>query len=102
MKFYSEKTKKFYESAEACVDAEEKFDAEQAKLKEKRAEEARIRKERAKEVEEAYLAAEKAREHYIAVRNKFIEDHGSFHMTISKKDSMLPTSIDDIFRMFFY
>ena len=79
MKFYSEETKRFYDTAEACKEAEDKAKAKReeaaakaAKLKEERA-------NRAKEVEEAIAHANE-------LLNKFVEDYGSFHYTYSIGD----------------
>lgn len=75
MKFYSEETKKFYDSAEACQEDEVKVKAEKeaaavraAQLKEERA-------SRAKEVEDALAHANE-------LLNNFVKDYGSFHYTI--------------------
>lgn len=99
MKYFSEKTKKFYENADDCVAAETAFDEEQARIAAERKAAAEARKERAKEVEDAYKAAEEARAVYIKLRNKFVEDFGSFHMTI--RNSEAPAAFDELFKFFF-
>lgn len=86
MYIYSEKTNKKYDSVEACVEAEKAYDEqlERARLeKEKLTSE---RAARAKEVEDAYQKAVNARKEYDAVLEKFVEDYGSFHMSIHSGD----------------
>lgn len=70
MKFYSEVTKKLYDTPELVKEAEDKVKAAEeraSKLKEMRA-------ERAKEVTDAY-------DHFVSLREAFLKDYGSFHMT---------------------
>lgn len=97
MKIISEKTGKEYATVEECVKAEEEFDkvvaekkaAEEKALAEVKAKKealAATRKERAKEVEDAFKAILEAQKHYNEVKNKFLEDYGSFHMTVKTGD----------------
>ena len=97
MKIYSEKTNKEYATVDECLAAEEQFEKELAEKKaaeEKALVEAKAkkealaaaRKERAKEVEDAFKAIFEAQKHYNEVKNKFLEDYGSFHMTIKTGD----------------
>ena len=86
MKFYSEETKKFYETEDACKKAEAKAKAEKdeaakkaAKLKEERA-------SRAKEIEDAFAHANE-------LLNKFVKDYGSFHYTYSINDFLDPMKL---------
>ena len=44
-----------------------------------------MRATRAKEVEEAFKAMNVAHQHYIELKNKFIEDYGSFHLSLTEK-----------------
>ena len=95
MKYFSEKTKKFYDDVKACEDAEAAFDAEQARIAEEKKKLAEARKERAKEIEDAYKemqalikAAREGEKRYIELRNKFVKDYGSFHMTVSNTESV--------------
>ena len=99
MKYFSEKTKKFYDDAPACEAAEKAFDEEQAKIAAEKQLLADTRKERAKEVEDAYIASKEADKKYIELRNKFIKDYGSFHMTIRNQE--IPSPFEDFFRAFF-
>lgn len=83
MKYYSEKTKKLYDTTEEVVNAEKELEAAEQKKQELVAK----RKERAKEVEDAFAAANE-------LLNKFIEDYGSFHTTISTGRSLFDRLFD--------
>lgn len=77
MKYYSEKTKKLYETEEILRDEEAKYDLEHEKelaLKAQRA-------ERAKEIEKAYEKAAAAKREADELMNKFIKEYGSYHYT---------------------
>ena len=100
MKYYSEITKILYDTPEQLREGEKKA-AEKKAAEELKAKE---RGNRAKEVEAAYKAINEAREKYEELRNKFIEDYGSFHMTVSQKTPLRPRSsvselIDFLFDM---
>lgn len=93
MTIISEKTGKTYESVEACLEDEKKFDREVEEAENKKKELANSRKERAKEVEDAYDARLEADKLYRERLNKFIDDYGSFHMTIN-------TEVEDPYSIF--
>lgn len=96
MKFYSELTKKFYDSADACNTAEKEFNAAVAE-KEKREKELKAnRKARADEVSNAYKAVQAAEKNFHKLRDQFIKDYGSFHMTFTNTDED-----EDVFSSFF-
>jgi len=71
MKYYSEVTKKVYDTEEALVEAEKALSTakEQRSL-------------RAKEVEDALLKAREAQKEATDLLNKFVKDYGSFKTTI--------------------
>ena len=76
--YYSTITKKYYDSKEDCLAAEEavkKAEEEKKALATKRA-------DRAKEVEDAYKAAAEAHKKAYELMNDFVADYGSFHTTI--------------------
>ena len=100
MKILSEKTKKFYDTVEECVEAEAAWDAEQAKIEAEKRVLAETRKDRAKEVEDAYRKAREAEKEFIKLRNAFVKDYGSFHMTVRNTEA-IPSFMDDLFNMFF-
>ena len=86
MKFYSEVTKKLYNTAQDLLEAEKQVKEEEAK----RNEAERIKKEeratRAKEVEKALKEANEAQSKAIKLINDFTKDYGFFHMSLSNKD----------------
>ena len=82
MKYFSEKTKKYYDSEEDCISAEEEFDKAIAEEQERKEKLTAERKARATEVEEAYKNALEARKIYQEKLNAFVKDYGSFHMTL--------------------
>lgn len=79
MKYYSDETKKLYDTEEA-LKAAEKAVIEARKEKEKLKEQ---RSARAKEVEDAFKAVEQAQAHAYELLNAFTKDYGSFHMSWS-------------------
>lgn len=78
MKYYSEVTKKLYDTEKELASAEAAVIKAQADEEEKK----KARTTRAKEVEDACRDALNARQHYAELKNKFIKDYGSFHMSI--------------------
>lgn len=102
MKYLSEVTGKTYNSAEDCEIAEKEFLAEKEAAQKAAEEKANARKERAAEVNEAFKAAEEAKNRYIELRNKFVEDYGSYHFTYNTKEPIQSFSaiLNDLFKMF--
>lgn len=96
MKFYSDKTKKLYDSVEQLETAETEYDrahaAEIAKQKE--------RKARAEEINKARKDAINAQKHYNELVNKFIKDYGSYHATYTDDDETFLTASDLINKLF--
>lgn len=82
MTIISEKTGKTYNTVEECLADEKKFDLAMEEKENRKKDLANRRKERAKEVENAYKARLEADKTYREKLNKFIDDYGSFHMTI--------------------
>lgn len=88
MKFYSDVTKKMYDTEIECRKAEsafnkalkEKEDAERRKSEE--------RKARAQKVEEARAEMAKAREKYDKLLADFCKDYGSYHYSITTPTSL--------------
>lgn len=83
MKYYSETLKRTYDSEKECLKAEEEYSRALAEKEAKAKELSETRKARAKEVEDAYKAAADANNKYIELRNAFLRDYHSFHMTIT-------------------
>ena len=88
MKYYSDVTKEFYESVEACETAEKEHEEAIAKAKaEKEAKEAG-RRAAAKDVEEALKAANDAYEGYREKLADFNKRYGAWHYSISGEQPM--------------
>lgn len=89
MKYYSEKTRNFYDEEKELLKAEKEFDQKQEEKK-KAVEEAAKKQEilkaergvRAKEVEEAFAKANEAKDIATKLLNDFMKDYGSYHSTI--------------------
>ena len=88
MYIYSEKTNKKYDSVDACLEAEAEFDRAEAEKKEKKERLANERKDRAKEVEDAFKKAND-------LLDKFVDDYGSFHCTLTSDNSLNPYKLLD-------
>lgn len=86
MKFYSEVTKKFYDSEKECVKAEKLHEDKLAKEKLEKEQLAAERKAAAEKVEVAYDAYVSAKEAYVKEINSFCEKYGSYHTTIKRDD----------------
>lgn len=89
--YYSEKLNETFDTQAELEQAEAAREAELAAKKEAAEKAKADRSARAKEIEAAYakiVEAEKvlseAQNNYKALRNKFIEEYGSFHMTVHK------------------
>ena len=77
--YYSDITKKYYESEKDLVAAENEVIKAQKAAEEKN----KARKTRAQEVENAYKVAVDAQKKYLELRNQFIKDYGAYHTTIN-------------------
>ena len=111
MKYYSEQLNKFYDSPEACQDAEfkAKEEANLAKIKrerelayqkEQKEKLAAERKERAAVVENARKNMVEAQKKYRDEITKFIKDYGTYHYTSSSEDD-IPTLFSFFDNLFF-
>lgn len=82
LKYYSEKTNKFYPTVEECQAAEAEWDkANEAKIKEKEA-----AKADAEEIKKAYEEFINARKKYNNLVNEFVKKHKSYHLSITVDD----------------
>ena len=99
MKYYSETLNKVFENEKDCLNAEKEYEAKVEEEEKRKKELADSRKIRAKEVEDAYKAIIDAQKHYNNLKNKFVEDFGSFHMTFSTTDDF-HSLFSDLFRIF--
>ena len=98
MKYYSETLNKVFENEKDCLNAEKEYKAKVEEEEKRKKELADSRKIRAKEVEDAYKAIIDAQKHYNELKNKFVEDFGSFHMTFSTTDDF-HSLFSDLFRI---
>ena len=96
MKYYSDKTKKIYDTVEQLQTAETEYDkahaAEIAKQKE--------RKARAEEINKARKELVNAQNRYNDLINKFVKDYGSYHATYTDGEGTLSSAADLIYKLF--
>ena len=85
MKYYSEVTKKIYDTTDELEKAEKAI-----------TDKAAARKKDAAEVENAYTEMVKARENYNKVLADFCSKHGAYHKTITKSDNEVPETFHDL------
>lgn len=93
MKFYSEELKKFFDTEEDCVEAEEQAYIMKQEAEEKKAKLAEERKARAEEVEDALKKVQEAKENYNKILIDFCKDYGSYHYSWNEKN-LSPTIFD--------
>lgn len=102
MKYFSDVTKKMYETVEQLNEAENKVLAER-KQKELDAQKKREEREaRAKEVDAALKAAVEAQKEATAKLNAFCKDYGVFHTSVENANALLGNvnPFDNFFRTF--
>jgi type IV secretory pathway VirB9-like protein len=93
MKYYSDKTKKLYDSVELLNEAEMAYDeAHAAELKK-----AEQKKTAAEAIRAARKAIVDAQNKYNELVNQFIKDYGSYHETYRDGDVV---SLRDIFNLY--
>lgn len=107
MKYYSEKLKKLFDTEKELRSSEKEFELLEAEKKKK----LDLKKARAKEVEDAYKAyATKVKEaelenkklyaEYLKLRNEFVSDYGSYHMSYTESGTTVTTLADLINEIF--
>lgn len=107
MKYYSEKLKKLFDTEKELRSSEKEFELLEAEKKKK----LELKKARAKEVEDAYKAyATKVKEaelenkklydEYLKLRNEFVSDYGSYHMSYTESGITKTTLADLINEIF--
>ena len=99
MKFYSEVTRKFYETEEACLMAEEEAKKAEAAAEAEQRRAAEERKARAEEVEKKRDAYLEARQAYNEAVANFCKDYGAYHCTI-KDPKTFNGYLDGLFKLF--
>lgn len=100
MKFYSDLTKKLYDSAEACKKAED----EQKKALEEQQTKAKVEQEEkkamAQEITKAFEEMRTAQKKYDELRSEFIKRWGYYHVSYSDASMKTPFSIFEDFFTF--
>lgn len=86
MKFYSEITKKLYDTEKELVKAENEIKVKEIAAREAEIKKKAERKNRAKEVEEALKVANDAQNKAIQLLKDFTRDYGYFHISYTKDD----------------
>ena len=87
MKYLSEVNGKIYDSEAELLKAEKEIADRKAKEAEEKAKKEATRKERAEEVEKAIQELAEADERANKLIREFVKDYGSFHYSISTKDT---------------
>ena len=93
MKYYSEKTKNFYDTEEAAFEAERTFEVEQAEKKAKAEELAATKQTRKEGVEKAFKEA-------YALLDEYVKDYGRFSGKIDIPSNK-PLLLDSLFNFWF-
>lgn len=96
MQYYSTDLKQFFDTPEACEEAEAKYKQEVTEANAKKEALRAERKARADEVNAAYKAVKEAEKAYYELRNQFVRDYGSFHATYSDFDAQPFASLFDL------
>ena len=99
MKYYSEITKKNYDTPAECMEAERAVAKAQKEEREKKERKAAERKEQADKVKAAREVYLEARSKYAETLENFTSRWGSWHETYTGEDAkrMAPTLFDSIF-----
>lgn len=88
MKYYSEITRRAYDTEKDCIEAENRVKNEQEEKARIEAEKRQQRAQDAQAVEEARQAMVAAQKHYEEVLNNFIKTYGSYHFSTSNVNEM--------------
>lgn len=103
MKYYSDITKKFYDTQGECVKAEAEAKQKADKEKYEKEKAAAERKARAQEVEDARKTMVVARSKYAELLEAFTRDYHTYHLSLTGDDAKkaAPT-LFDIFNPFLF
>lgn len=99
MKYYSEITRKNYDTAEDCEKAEQEVQQLELKKKLEKERESSERKVAAEKVEAARKEMIKAQKAYKEELDSFISKYRSYHFTSTKLEDV-PVLFDSLFRFF--
>ena len=93
MKIMSEKTGKYYDSVEECLEAEKEFEKEQRAKEERENRMKAERSTRAAEVRAAYNDYMECYERYVSLLSKYAKDYHSYNIDYPNKNY---TSFDNL------
>ena len=97
MKYYSEITKRHYNTEKACLEAEEHFQRKQEAEATERKKAAEMRRQRAEEVDAARKDFLAARDRYNDLMTKFCKDYGAYHYSVTDEKNSLGDILFDTF-----
>lgn len=100
MRYYSDKTQKFYDTEKACVAAEAEATRKEELQKIEAERKTNERKAAAEKVDKAYKAMLSAQQAYRDELSAFCEKYGTYHLSID--DSRNIPSLFDIFNPFLF
>lgn len=95
MKYWSEKIHSFYDTEEACKQAEESYEKKMIAQKEEEKNRAETRKADALKVQQAYELSQKTQQDYFKLRNDFVKKYGYYHVSYTDTNAMPLTSLWD-------
>lgn len=101
MKIYSEILKKYYDTVEDCLNAEDAYEKEIEAAQAERQKKVEVRKQRADEVEAARHNYLEARKTYNEVLTQFCRDYGVYHCSIKdNQKGNIADYLDALFGLF--
>ena len=100
MRFYSDITKKFYNTVEECEKAETSAIDKAKKKKIEEEKKLSERKARAQEIEDKIQSVAAARKELNELIEKFVKDYGSYHATYAGKGAISDAFFDSLFNFF--
>lgn len=101
MKYFSDITRKFYETEQDCINAEVEVQKAQEAAQAERQKKIETRKQRADEVEAARHYYLEARKTYNEVLTQFCRDYGAYHCSIKdNQKENVADYLDALFGLF--
>lgn len=98
MKYYSDLTKKLYDSEQECAEAEATLLKKRQEEEEATAKKAQERKARAEAIDASYERLAAAQKEYSQLVSEFVKDYGAYHKTYSNNNHF---PFDSIFASIF-
>lgn len=87
MKYYSDLTKKLYDTAEACAEEEAALLKKRQEEEAAAAKKSQERKARAEAIDASYEKMVAAQKEYSQLVSDFVKDYGAYHKTYSNTDN---------------